>query len=477
MTKINNIAKNTSYLTLALVLQKIISLSYFTILARYLGPASLGKYYLAISLTTIFSIFIDLGFANVLTREIAKHKERASKLLGNVLVIKVPLAIITIIALTLFINILHYSPLIIFLVYISAISMVLDSFTVTFFSVARGFHNLKYESIAAIVFQLIVFIFGLIFLKANKGLICLMLALTFGSIYNFIYSFLIIKKRIKIKIKLLYKIQVIKHLFVIAWPFAIYAIFQRLYTYLDSVLLSILADNKQVGLYQISFKIIFALQFIPLAFTASLYPAMSLYWKNDHRQLAVSFKRALNYLIIISVPIVFGVIVLANKIILLFKSGFEGAVLPLQISIIALFFIFLNFPVGSLLNACDKQRRNTFNMVIATVVAVILNIIIIPRWQAVGASITVVIANLLIFILGIYWTKKIIVYKTREVWLVFFKSVISALIMLILILIGKNNINIFILSIISAIIYFTILYILGGFKKEDVMSVWQSLRK
>ena len=68
MPKIANIAKNTSYLTLALVFQKIISFTYFTLLARYIGPASLGKYYLALSFTTIFAIFIDLGFANVLIR-------------------------------------------------------------------------------------------------------------------------------------------------------------------------------------------------------------------------------------------------------------------------------------------------------------------------------------------------------------------------------------------------------------------------
>ena len=53
MLKINNIARNTSYLTLALILQKIISFTYFTLLARYVGPVSLGKYYFAISFTTI----------------------------------------------------------------------------------------------------------------------------------------------------------------------------------------------------------------------------------------------------------------------------------------------------------------------------------------------------------------------------------------------------------------------------------------
>ena len=59
--KIANIAKNTSYFTVALIMQKVITFGYFILLARYLFPDSLGKYYLAISFTTIFAIFIDFG--------------------------------------------------------------------------------------------------------------------------------------------------------------------------------------------------------------------------------------------------------------------------------------------------------------------------------------------------------------------------------------------------------------------------------
>ena len=66
MQKIQSIAKNTSYFTLALIIQKVISFAYFAVLARNLAPAELGQYYLAISFTTIFAIFVDLGLANIL---------------------------------------------------------------------------------------------------------------------------------------------------------------------------------------------------------------------------------------------------------------------------------------------------------------------------------------------------------------------------------------------------------------------------
>ncbi len=476
MTRINNIAKNTSYLTMALILQKIISFTYFTLLARYVGPASLGKYYFAISFTTIFAIFIDLGFANVLTREVAKDPKRSQTWLANILALKIPLTIFSLAAVFILINVLDFDSTTRTLVYISSISMVLDSFTSTFFAVIRGFHNLKFESISSVVFQLIVLTFGYSALLLGGGLIPAMFALALASSYNFIYSFAILRSKIKIVVRLAYDKYLIKEILIISWPFAVYAIFSRLYTYLDSIFLSVLAGDEQVGLYQVAFKIIFALQFLPMAFTASLYPAMSAYWQTNREQLIISFERAMNYLIIISLPIIVGAVVLADKIVLLFKTGYEGALLPLQISIISLFFIFLNFPIGSLLNACDKQRRNTWNMGIVLLASIALNLLLIPNFKAVGASITVLVTNALMFILGIVWVKKIIPYKAVRNIKQFFTVLLASVVMGLIIYLGKRYLNVFIVTIIGGFIYFLLLLVLGGFKKDDLMSIWNSIK-
>ena len=474
MTKIANIAKNTSYLTLALILQKVISFTYFTLLARNLGPENLGKYYFAISFTTIFAIFIDLGLINVLTREVAKTQERAKKLLGSVLVIKLPLAALALLVVGVMINLMDYSDLVRNLVYLSSACMILDSFSTTFFAVIRGFHNLKFESIASIAFQLIVMSFGLTALYLGMNLYWIMGALVMASTFNFLYSSFILWRKWHIKIIPKYDKVLIKLIIKIAVPFGLFAVFQRVYTYLDSVLLSIMAGDRYVGLYQVAFKIIFALQFLPLAFMAALYPAMSSYWLNNRQQLSITFERAMKYLIIISLPITAGTIVLADKIILIFKSGYGEAILPLQIAIASLLFIFINFPIGSLLNACDKQKINTTNMGIVMVASIILNLLLIPKFQAIGASITVLATNALMFILGIYWVGKIIEYKSGKVIITFLKSLLAILVMGIIIFYLKPLTNIFVITVIGGIIYFILLFLMGGFRKEDVMSIYNS---
>lgn len=477
MTKVANIAKNTSYFTFALILQKVISFAYFTILARTFIPDELGKYYLAISLTTIFAIIIDLGLSNVLTREIAKDQENANRYLASVLAIKIPLAALALFSLAIFVHVLGYETEVINLVYISSACMILDSFSASFFACLRGFHNLKFESIASIIFQTIVLIFGLVAIKLGLNLYWMMAALVAGSIFNFIYSLILNRRIIPGSLWQAFDKNITKHIWKISIPFALFGIYQKLYMYLDTVLLSIFAGNKYVGLYQVSFKIIFALQFLPMAFTASLYPAFSSYWKSNREQLAITFERAMNYLIIISLPISVGTVFLADKILLLFKPEYIEAKVSLQIIMVALIFVFINFPIGSILNACDRQKTNTNNMAITLAASVILNLLLIPKFQANGASTTVLLTNLLMFFLGIITVPKIAAINFRKIYPVLAKSFGAALLMAVLTYSLKNSLNIFIVVILSATLYFTMLFILKAFRKEDIISIYKSFKK
>jgi O-antigen/teichoic acid export membrane protein len=203
---------------------------------------------------------------------------------------------------------------------------------------------------------------------------------------------------------------------------------------------------------------------------------MSTYWQNNREQLRVSFERAINYLLIISLPIIFGIFALTDQIVLLFKAG-TGAVWPLRISILALVFIFLNFPVGALLNACDRQRRNTTNMAIVTFVSLGLNLFFIPQWQALGASITVLISNLLMLIMGLFSIRGLIIYRPAKNIKTLLAAFSSALLMALIIYFLKQYVHIFIAVIIGGIIYFVMLIPLGGLKKADIKSIIISFKR
>ncbi len=471
-----SVVKNTSYLTLALILQKIISLTYFTIFARALGPADLGKFYFAISVTSIFSIFIDFGLGNVVTREIAKFPDKAKSILGSTIAVKLPMALLTALAIFGWALAWGYDPLTKQLIYISSIVIVLDSFTGIFYAVIRGFHNLKFESLSSILFQLIILVLSLIVIKNQGSIQWLMLTMVAASLFNFVYSLVIVKGVWKLSTKPLWDKQIIKKLFAIALPFGVYVIVQRFYTFFDSVLLFKLAGDRAVGLYQVPFKIIIALQFLPSALVASLYPALSSYWHKNKEKLILIFEQAIIYCLIIAIPVSFGAIAMADKIILLFKEGFAETGLLLKVSMLAVPFMFLGFPVGSLLNACDKQKRNTINMAITALVSAGLNIILIPRLGVLGACVTTLITSILMLILGWVVIPKITHLHWPTIILALGRIVLVGLVMALLVNLLKDKLNPVLTIFIGATSYFILLYAVGGIKSKDIKLFISSLK-
>lgn len=481
-SKITSIAKNTSYFTLALIVQKVLSFTYFTLLARYLVPAELGRYYLAISITSMFAIFIDLGLSSVLQREVARMRDRAGDFLSAILTWKIPLALLTMSVVAILANLMGYPILTKHLVYISSITMILDSFSLTLFAAARGHHNLKYESVSAVLFQLIVIALGLGALRAGVGLEALIAILVIASGAKLLYALYVVLVKLKVKIKPIFDKNLAKMLFLMALPFAGFGILQRFYQYFDTVLLSKLAGDAYVGYYQISFKIINALQFLPMAFVASLYPAFAAYWAKNRGQMAVTFERAMNYLIIISIPISVGIILVADRVIMIFKPEYLSAVVPLQIVMCALVFMFTAYPVGALLNATDRQKINMINMGIVLLASVSLNFFFIQYFQynyrngAIGASITVVITHILHLLLGLIFVPRLIAVRPLKMLGVLLKVLASVTIMGAFVLYYKETLNLLLLIPAAGLIYGVLLLVTGAIKKEDVLSVAASLR-
>lgn len=193
--------------------------------------------------------------------------------------------------------------------------------------------------------------------------------------------------------------------------------------------------------------------------------------------MAITFERALNYLIVISLPISIGTIALADKIIMIFKPEYLEAVLPLQIIMAALPFIFLNFPIGSLLNGCDRQKINTRNMALTLAASILLNISLIPKYQAIGASITVLATNALMFALGAFQVRQIVKIKTKSIIMLFVKVFCSALIMGAAVFALKNSWPILVLIPSGALIFAAISFALGAIKLADIKSILNTAKK
>ncbi|MBU1145958.1 flippase [Patescibacteria group bacterium] len=472
------IARNTIYLTVATVGQKVLAFLYFILIARLAGVEGTGKYFFVVSFTTIFSIFVDLGLSSVLIRETAKKREMAGKYLGNILGAKVVLGVLAYFAVVGIINVMGYPAETKLMVYLSGLVMLLDSFNVTFYAVFRGHQNLRYESMGVVISEVLIIVFGGVSLILHAPLYFLLLALMSGSLFNFFFSSILLWKKTEVRPCLCFDKTLLISLFKIAYPFALAGIFVKVYSYLDAVLLSKMVGDAAVGFWSVAYKLTYAFQFIPMAFSAAAFPAMSAYFISDKTMLRKTFERVLFYLAIIAMPVAFGIFSLAEPLILkLYGVSYAASILPLQVAIFAVVFIFLNYPIGSLLNATDRQMTNTIIMGVCMALNVVLNVILIPRFSYLGAAISTVISHTLLFTIGLIFAGRVVAYNKKFIFIALFKIVISAGAMSAVIIYLRPYVYWVFLIPIGAIIYFVLLFLLRGMEFRDVTNIFKALKR
>jgi len=489
------ILKNAGYLTIAFILQKILSFLYFVYIARIIGPVDLGLYDPVKSLIPIFLIIIDFSLSVVLVREIARTPQRVEEYLSNVLGIKIFFALIILLGMGLFTNFSNYPALTKTILYLDGVIVVLDTFTLTFFAVFRGVQNMRYEALGMIITQFLTVTVGVVGLQLHYDLRILFFAVLTGSIFNILFSYTLLRKKLKIRIRFAWQKHIIKAILSMAWPFAITAILVKIYSYTDRFMLLAIAGQGAVGWYVVANKFTYALEFIPSAFATSIFPAMSAFFVSSKENLVKTFEKSMHYLIILALPISFGIFVLADKIIVsLSGPAYVTSILPLRILISGLIVIFLNFPVGAFLNACNKQIINTINMAIAVVVNISINILLIKNYSIVGAAIAALVSGFVLFSLGLRYVGKMITYNKKFLITVFFKTIASATIMAGVLYIVKSKININIkfdhspilknvgiltslglYILIGFVIYIVILLALKGFSLADFRFLYRKL--
>ncbi|MFH0819219.1 MAG: flippase [Patescibacteria group bacterium] len=491
----SKITQNTTYLTIASIFQKALSFIYFAFLAKILGTDALGQYQAVLSFTGIFIVFMDFGLGPVLTREAAKEEENLPNLFSKILGLKIVLIISTIVGLVTVANLLHYfkpenyTNEDLFLIYIGTFVILLDTLIFTFFCVFRALKNLQYEAINVLIYQGIIFCVGLYGLIYTQSVFFLLVVLFLGSSFSFVYFLILIKKKTNIIIKGAYNYIDFKKIFIIAAPFAVAGIFVRLNGTVDMLMLKyILKDgNHYAGLYALAFKLTLALTVLSGAFASSYFPSISYYIKRDISKVKTIFENGISYMMLLSLPIMAGVLVLADKIILtVWSESFTESITPLRIYIVALLFIFLNYPVGNFLNAANKQVLNTINTGIALIINITLNYFLIRYYNIVGACISALSSSTVLVCLGLPWVYKMIKFDYRYLIKRFLSIFTASLIMGVSVYglriylekynILSSSLQLILLIITGILVYGTFLFITRGLTKSEFKSFIQAVK-
>ena len=475
-----HIAQNTVWLTVALVFQKILAFFFFLIIARKLGSVGTGQYVAAFSFSSLFGVFIDLGFSPVITREIARLPERSSIFLQVSIIIKLLLSSLIYPILLGVILLLQYlgaghPPL--ELVAITGLIMIVDSLSLTLTSLLRGWHNLFYEAVAVVINKISILIIGVVALIVWANPLAVIVAVLLGSLITLAILISVIFSKISPFEYFSIQGQVLKELVSKAWPFAIATIFSTIYAHLDSILLSIINGSQAVGLYSVAAKTMNAFGFIPTAFSAALFPSLSTDFGRGGTRLEFLVDQALRYLLIISAPLSVGLCLFADFFVSLIGPDYKMAATAVRILMPSLAFMFMAYPFGALLNATNNQYWQTTIIVIGTIFNAGINLLLIPTFSYVGASSAWLFTNVSVLAIEYLVVKKLFDFKFRF----FRKSLISvgiAMVGMVLTIYLMPRAQFPILTIsLAGTIYLLILYLTREISKADAATLIGIFRK
>ena len=461
--------KNTGVLFIAQAVSYIFAFVYTIYTARYLGAGGFGVLSFAVAFTGIFGVIADFGLPTLVVREVSRDLSLVNRYLGNSLSMKVILTVLTIALTSIALNIMGYPQQTIYVTYLITLSVVITAFSQIFYSIFQAYEKMEYQSIGTILYAALIMFGILLTIYYNMGILVIALVYFVSSVIVLVCNLIICSWKFvlpKLKVDLGFWKATLKE----AWPFAVTTISVNLYTWIDTILLSLLIGELVVGWYTAAYRLIIVLLIIPIIFSTVIFPVMSRYYVSSRESLKFSFEKYFKFIMLIGIPLGIGTTLLSDKIILLiYGNQYLNSIIALQILIWSLVIVFARSPFERLLEASDRQLTVTKIFIIGVIFNVITNVIVIPKFSYVGSAVITVLTDLLVIFLLIYIVKGLGTSISRNTLLDMGKIVFAGLVMGIFIYI--LNMGLIISTVAGVLIYAAVLLMLRILDKDEIKMI------
>jgi O-antigen/teichoic acid export membrane protein len=472
LNNVQRIVKNFFSLSFAQGVSKLLSFILVVYVARCLGEAGLGKYSFALGFAGLFMVFTDFGLSRLTIREVAREKLLTGRYLGNISVVKAILSLATFGLIILVINLLNRSPDTLLIVYLIALSLILNSFARLFQAIFNAFEKMEYEMITAVVERIIAVGLGVAVLIAGYGLIELSLVILVAAVVNVLLGFIIAATKFG-QPEFSINWEFLKAAIREALPFGLTALFVTIYFQIDTVMLFLMKGDAATGWYNAAYKLIFALMFIPLAFVNSIFPVISKFYVSASNSLKIAYEKAFKYLVIIGLPIALAVTVMADKIIfIIYGKKFGNSVIALQILIWVMMLMFLTYLLGNVLESINRQGIVAKVTGLNALLNISLNSLLIPKFSYVGASVATVLTEAVGFGFLLNFIYRHL--HALPLFKIIFRPLIASVVMGFFLFYFKQ-VNLLILIMLAVLLYFGMIYIFKVISEEDIGLVKQVL--
>ncbi len=440
------------------------------VLMRYLGQEGFGKYTTVVTFLSLFGVAADLGLTLVTTQMISKPGVDQQKALNNLFGLRFFSALIFLSLAPLVIIFLPYSFEVKLGVAVTSLAFFFISLSQIFVGLFQNKLRMDKVSIAEITGRAL-FVLG-VFVVAflNFGLIGALVTMIIANGASFFLHYWFARKFFKVKIDIDFTWW--KKILKKSWPLALTIVFNLIYLRGDILVLSLVRDQSEVGVYGATYKVVDVLIMAPFVLGGIILPLLTSNWaERNFDYFKRIIQRAVNFMVILSVPLVVGAQFLSTQIMTLVAGEqFVESGPLLKILVLACFAVFIGVIFSHVIIAIDKQKKIIGAYIFTSITSIIGYIIFIPKYSYVGAAWMTVYSEVLIGIFAFYYAWKFTKFVPE--FRTFFKSLLASGIMAIFLYMIPDTFYSSFLGLTATlcgagVVYFLSLYILKGITKQE----------
>jgi len=461
-----SIAYNTGINFIAKIIATALGLVAVAMMTRYLGALGFGQYTTIIVYLQFFGLLADMGLTLITSQLLAKNNSDENKIISNLFTFRLVSALVFLLPAPIIALFLPYALSVKIGIFIAVSAFLFIALN----QVLIGFYQKRLLMIKASLAEVgnrIILLIGIILaIYLNSGLQGIVIATASAAFAQFLINYLLSLRLVKIRFAFDKKIwqEIIK----LSWPIAITITFNIIYLKADTLILSLIKPEADVGLYGAAYRVIDVLVMLPFVLAGLMLPQITK--ARQHKDLKL-FKQIIqnsfDVMVIIALPLVIGTQFIAAPLMqLVAGSEFFASGIILQFLIFAAGAIYLGTIFSHIIIAIEKQKQTIWAYMLVAITALTGYLILIPKYSYFGAAVVTIYSEimitLLIFSIAFYYTK---FFPNLTI---FFKSLIACLVMGI----GLYYLNLSLISalVVAMIIYISILLLLGSKNLKTLIS-------
>jgi O-antigen/teichoic acid export membrane protein len=442
------------------------------------GASEFGFYFSLLNFSLLLNIVLDFGITNYNNRNVAQNHNILSKHLSSIVALKFLLAIVYAIISISVALIIGYDERQMLILGILIFNQFLLSMILYLRSNISGLQFFKTDSVVSVLDRLIMIIICAVLIWGNvtskqMRIEWFVLAQTAAYLITALIAFFIVLSKAGF-FKLNFDLRFFRVFLKQSYPYALLILLMAFYNRIDSVMLERILPNgkEQAGIYAQAYRILEAASMFGYLFAVLLLPMFA---KMIKKKDSVEGLSQLSFSVII-VPAVVAIsicVFYSHEIMgLMYLEHIDISSRILSVIMIGFGGICTTYIFGTLLTANGSLKYLNIMAACGMILNVVLNLILIPRYQVMGAAFSSMITQILTGLSQLLISKKLFKFNTNYKLLISFVLFVAVTIFITL----KSRIiglDWYFSAFLAASVSLIVAFLLGIFKIKPIFKFFK----